>query len=143
MENNEINRIKKKYQLLSAWMKLKIEGIELADFFHDRDIGSIAIYGMGEIGQLLYDELAKENPAMVKYAVDQSEQSFRKNLPTFQLEKGLPKVDAIVITPVLITDQIEEEIYDSYGDVVTYVFEEILYELSRKYKVRSDLWEIM
>jgi len=140
MEINELNRAKKKLGLLCQWIRLQQRGIGLAEFFQDREIGSIAIYGMGEIGLLLYDELEKENESLVKYAIDKSGKAFREYLPTYWLKKGLPPVDAIIITPVLITDEIEEEIYDAYGETVTYVFEEILYELSKKHRVESSLW---
>ena len=48
-----------------------------------------------------------------------------------------------MITPVLITDELEEQIYEALGECVTFVFEELLYELSRKHGVASKLWEII
>ena len=139
----ESNRNKKKFELICQWMKLKIQGISLMEFFQDRGIHSIAIYGMGEIGQLMYDELAMENETLIRYAIDQSGKRYVESLPTYCLDKNLPKVDAIIITPVLITDQIEEQIYTALGECVTFVFEELLYELCRKHGVASKLWETL
>lgn len=139
----EVNRNKKKFDLMCQWMKLKIQGISLIEFFRDREIHSIAIYGMGEIGQLIYDELVMENEAFIRYAIDRSGVRYVESLPTYCLDRDLPKVDAIVITPVLITDQLEEQIYDVLGECVTFVFEELLYELSRKHGVTSVLWDIL
>lgn len=138
MEINDANRNKKKFDLLCQWLRLKLKGIGLIEFFRDRGIETIAIYGMGEIGQLLYDELQKEDESLIRYAIDKSLKQHGDFLPIYSLDKGLPAVDAIIITPVLITDEIEEDIYDVYGDVVTYVFEEILYELFRKYGMSWD-----
>lgn len=139
----ENDRNKKKFDLLCQWMKLKMRDISLMEFFQDRGIQSIAIYGMGEIGQLMYDELAMENEMFIRYAIDQSGKRYVESLPTYCLDRDLPKVDAIVITPVLITDQLEEQIYDALGECVTFVFEELLYELSRKHGVASTLWRIL
>lgn len=136
-------RNKKKFELMCQWMKLKMKGISLVEFFRDRAIQSIAIYGMGEIGQLIYDELAMENETFIRYAIDQSGMRYVESLPTYCLDRDLPKVDAIVITPVLITDQLEEQIYDMLGECVTFVFEELLYELSRKHGITSTLWRIL
>lgn len=139
----ENDRNKKKFDLMCQWMKLKIQGISLMEFFQDRRLQSIAIYGMGEIGQLMYDELALENEALIRYAIDQTGMRYVDSLPTYRLDKDLPKVDAIVITPVLITDQLEEDIYGTMGECVTFVFEELLYELSRKHRIDSTLWKIL
>lgn len=136
----ESDRNKKKFDLMCQWMKLKIQGVSLIEFFQDKGLQSIAIYGMGEIGQLMYDELAMEDETLIRYSIDQSGKRYVDNLPTYCLDKDLPKVDAIVITPVLITDQLEEQIYDVLGECVTFVFEELLYELSRKHGIASALW---
>ena len=140
---SESNRNKKKFDLMCQWMKLKIQHISLMEFFQDRGIHSIAIYGMGEIGQLIYDELAMENESFILYAIDQSGMRYAESLPTYCLDRDLPKVDAIVITPVLITDQLEEQIYETLGECVTFVFEELLYELTRKHGIASKMWKIL
>lgn len=44
---SECDRNKKKFDLMCQWMKLKIQGISLMEFFQDKGIRSIAIYGMG------------------------------------------------------------------------------------------------
>lgn len=139
----ENKRSKKKLDLICQWIKLKNRGISLTEFFQDRGICSIAIYGLGEIGQLVYDELSMKNKALIRYAIDQSGKRLVESLPTYCLDRDLPKVDAIVITPVLITDELEEQIYEILGECVTFAFEEILYELSRKHGINSEMWEIL
>ena len=47
-----------------------------------------------------------------------------------------------MITPVLITDEIEDQIYEILGEQTTFVFEEILFELSRKHQINSEMWTI-
>ena len=134
----EVNRYRKKYELMYQWMKLKQNGIELIEFFQDRKLESIAIYGMGDLGELLYKEL--EDNRIIKFGIDR--QLKQNKIPIYSLENVKEKVDAIVITPVLITDEIEDQIYEILGEQTTFVFEEILFELSRKHQINSEMWTI-
>ncbi len=134
----EVNRYKKKYELMYQWMKLKQNGIELIEFFQDRKLESIAIYGMGDLGELLYKEL--EDNRIIKFGIDR--QLKQNKIPIYSLENVKEKIDAIVITPVLITDEIEDQIYEILGEQTTFVFEEILFELSRKHQINSEMWII-
>lgn len=135
-------RNRKKFELLSQWMKLKLHGLCLSEFFADREICSIAIYGMGELGQLLYEELiGNAGGTAVKYGIDQRGREAGEGLTICPLEDVPERTDAILITPVLITDWIEDEIYRVLGEQTTFTLEEILYELSRKHRIPSALWE--
>lgn len=132
-----------KFQLLQQWMRLKNAKINFGEFFSDRGISSIALYGIGELGRLFYDELEIwEMTDILKYGIDQSSNARYKKLPVYTLESSLEKVEAIIISPVMITDAIEDKIYETLGEQVTFTIEEILYELSRKYQITSALWEI-
>ena len=133
----EVNRYRKKYEFMYQWMKLKQNGIELIEFFQDRKLESIAIYGMGDLGELLYKEL--EDNRIIKFGIDR--QLKQNKIPIYSLENVKEKVDAIV-TPVLITDEIEDQIYEILGEQTTFVFEEILFELSRKHQINSEMWTI-
>ena len=134
----EVNRYRKKYEFMYQWMKLKQNGIELIEFFQDRKLESIAIYGMGDLGELVYKEL--EDNRIIKFGIDR--QLKQNKIPIYSLENVKEKVDAIVITPVLITDEIEDQIYEILGEQTTFVFEEILFELSRKSQSNSEMWTI-
>ena len=134
----EVNRYRKKYEFMYQWMKLKQNGIELIEFFQDRKLESIAIYGMRDLGELLYKEL--EDNRIIKFGIDR--QLKQNKIPIYSLENVKEKVDAIVITPVLITDEIEDQIYEILREQTTFVFEEILFELSRKHQINSEMWTI-
>jgi len=122
----EVNRYRKKYEFMYQWMKLKQNGIELIEFFQDRKLESI------------YKEL--EDNRIIKFGIDR--QLKQNKIPIYSLENVKEKVDAIVITPVLITDEIEDQIYEILGEQTTFVFEEILFELSRKHQINSEMWTI-
>lgn len=138
--NRETARYRKKYDLMYQWMKLKQNGIDLLSFFRERQINSIALYGMGDLSRLICNELS--HSGIIQYGIDRQVQGMQEGIPVYSLENVPQNVEAILITPVLITDEIEDDIYDVLGEQMTFVFEEVLFELSRKYGVASELWPI-
>lgn len=136
----EAERYRKKYDLVYQWMKLRQNGIKLEEFFYDRNLNSIALYGMGDLGRLIYSEL--KICGKVKCGIDRMAGPVWEELPIYSLNSIQQKVDTILVTPVLITDEIEDEIYDVLGEQTVFVFEELLYELSRKHGITSELWPV-
>ena len=73
------DKFKNYYHMLNQWLMLRQKGILLEKYFIDRDFRKIAIYGMGEIGSRLYDEL-KESCIAIQYAVDQNAEAISADL---------------------------------------------------------------
>lgn len=137
----ESKRYKKKFDLVYQWMKLKQNNIELIEFFEDRKLTSIALYGVGDLGRLIYNELKAYK--IIKCGIDrQADKAELDGAPVYSLKSINQKVDAIVITPVLITDTIEDNIYNALGEQTTFTFEEILFDLSEKHGLQSELWPV-
>lgn len=136
----EVERYRKKYDLTYQWMRLRQNGVGLIEFFQDRKLASIAIYGMGDLSQLICRELVSYG--IIQYGIDQKPELSHSEFPVYSLDKVQEDVDAILITPVLITDEIEDAIYDVLGEQTTFVFEEVLFEISRKHGIPSALWPI-
>lgn len=89
------------FHILNEWLDLRQQGKKLTSFFCDNLIKSIAIYGMGALGERLYNEL-KDSEVIVKYAIDRiADQKNRRDLKIYSSEeKTFPEIDAIVVTPV-------------------------------------------
>lgn len=89
------------FQILSQWLYLKQNGKTLIPFFEDNFIESIAIYGMGVLGERFYQEL-KDSEIKIDYAIDRFADLKNKPwLTCYSLnEEHLPDTDAIVVTPV-------------------------------------------
>ena len=138
---NQRNYIK--YQLLYQWMRLSLTEIRLREFFEEAHLDSLAVYGMGELGKLFYDDILCQNcGSWVRYGIDKQTQADYRGLKVYPLDALPEKVQAIVISPVLITDEIEDAIYEKLGEQRTFTIEEILYELSRKHGIQSALWNL-
>ena len=87
------------YKCMNQFLVLKQKGIDISNFFSDRGIYTIAIYGVHYLGQRLRDEL-EESKVKVKYAIDKKTEVEDWQIPIFHPDENLPEVDAIIITPV-------------------------------------------
>lgn len=93
-------KFKPMFHIMLDWMNLKNQGICLGQFFEKNHYSSIAIYGMGYIGECVYDELG-ESSVTVKYGIDQMALDFKGELPVFRVQDdNLEAVDAVVLTIV-------------------------------------------
>ncbi len=106
----ELGKYKSYYKLFSSWMVLRNKGKILAEYFEDRNIKNLAIYGLGKFGLCLYEELKSSN-INVKYAIDINAAHFSYlHLKVVSLENQLETVDVIVVTPFFEYQNIVEEL---------------------------------
>ena len=56
-QEKEVEKYRAYYNMLNQWMVLKQEGKSLEKYFIDNGYKTVAIYGMGEMGNRLYEEL--------------------------------------------------------------------------------------
>ena len=113
--------------MLNQWLVLKQEGKSLEQYFIENGYKTVAIYGMGEMGNRLYDEL-KDSSIEVKYAVDQNAASTYSELEVFEKEDAFEDVDVMVVTAIFAFDEIEEEIGDKIKFPIISL-EDVVYEI--------------
>lgn len=99
----------KYYNLYKQWFYLKKMGVSLKEYFKNEKISSVAIYGMGEFGSILYDEL-EEIGIEVKYGIDKFVCRMAIDLKVVSPNDELEKVDAIIVTPVFEFESIKDEL---------------------------------
>lgn len=98
------------YWVLTRWMDVNLKGFHLADVLKAQNYHSIAIYGYAELGKLLYSELARDG-FKASYIIDKKVKNTEKdNLCVFFPQKGLPLVDAVVVTAVYYFEEIKKEL---------------------------------
>lgn len=117
-ESAEINDLRKRirkfrgyYEIVHQWLKLKEQGRSLEKYFTVNGYHDIAIYGWGELGQHLYEEL-KESQINVRYIVDRNAKSDGKIVSVDKLTEKDADVSAIVITAVFDFDNIYNDLKD-------------------------------
>lgn len=109
---------RKMYRLLYNWkLKSDKENENLFLNFLGRN-ATVAIYGLGQWGELLYQEL-KKLPVKMVYGIDRSEKHFHA-LPVKRPDAPLDKVDFIIVTVFKEFDSIKKEIEKSYmGEIIS------------------------
>lgn len=95
------------YHLLVQWLTIKQEGKSLVSFFAENGYKTIAIYGMKELGERLYEELS-DSEVEVKYIIDKNADSMYADVDIIRPDEPLEEVDAIVVTAVYYFEEIEE-----------------------------------
>jgi hypothetical protein len=102
-------------------MTLRDRGESLTMYFEDNDLYNIAIYGLGALGIHLYEEL-REGKVSIEYGIDQNASGIKVDgLDIKTLEDRLPRVDAVVVTPIAFYE-IEKKIQKKMGKEVAILF---------------------
>jgi hypothetical protein len=127
---DEEKKFKGYYFLLEKWIKLNTFGYEISEFFMDRELSTVGIYGMQAIGEILHKQLEKcgiriaflcdQNPSNVFYEAN------------IIYPKDITNCDAIVVTPFYSFDEIEKMLVN-YSNAEIISIEEIIYCLYEKY----------
>lgn len=115
------------FLMMNQWVKVKQGGKNLTEYFEQKGIKNIAIYGLGYAGETLIEEL-KETETCVKYGIDKNASSIHLGVEVYSLDEKLPEVDAVVVTPVYYFDQIEEDLCSKFECPIISL-EDILYEV--------------
>ncbi len=122
----KVDKFKSYYNMLNQWLILKQEGKSLETYFTENNYKTIAIYGMGEMGNRLYDEL-KDSKVEVKYAVDKNAVNTYSEIEVFDIDDELEPVDAVVVTAVFAFDEIMDALSDKIDSAIVSL-EDVVYE---------------
>jgi len=120
-------KIHKLYMAFDQWLQIHQEGRTLVEYFERQNYKTVAIYGMKELGERLYDEL-EGSGITVRYIIDKNADSIYADVDVITPDDNLEPVDVIVVTALYYFDEIEEML----GAKVNYPvisLEEILYEI--------------
>lgn len=125
--SQKVDKFKGYYNILNQWLALKQQGISLEKFFIENKYNKIAIYGMGELGNRLYDEL-KDSSIEVKYAIDKNAMAVYSNIDVVDMDEVTDDVDIIVVTAIFAMGKIEEELQSKVSCPIVSL-EDIVYEM--------------
>ncbi len=113
------------------WLENRNAGKTFVDYFHDYGYKNIAIYGAGDLGRLLYEEI-KNSDIKVSYFVDRNAEGILENegikVITVDKIKDMPLVDSIVITPVGNYEAISRALAIEAPELPTINLREAVYE---------------
>jgi len=102
-------KYKKYYEILDGWMLLKENGISVYSYFQSRGYNKIAIYGFMSLGSHLLRELQNTN-IEVMVVIDKRSELKNPNINIISPNEQIPKLDAIIITPVYDFNSIKDKL---------------------------------
>lgn len=116
---------------MKRWLENRNAGKSFNDYFGECGYTKIAIYGAGDLGRLLYDEI-KDTDIKVLWFADRNAEGIHEidGIPVVTTEKipSMPEVDILVITPVGNFDVISSMLVKVAPKVRTLSLREAVYE---------------
>lgn len=149
-QERTISKFKLYYEVLNQWLFLKQEKKSLEAYFIKHNYHRIAIYGMGDLGERLYQELEDSN-ICIAYVIDRSMHAgCQKGIKRYSPDEQFPmtEIDAIIITPVYNYDEIAamyvykkvplvsltEVVFDVENEVHKVICKPYFVEMKKSYK---------
>lgn len=115
------------YMAFDQWLRIRQEGKTLVEFFERYNYKTVAIYGMKELGERLYDEL-EGTGITVKYIIDKNADTIYADVDVVTPDDELEPVDVIVVTAIYYFDEIEMMLSEKV-DYPVASLEDVLYEV--------------
>lgn len=126
-QRGKVDKFKSYYNMLNQWIQLRQRNVEIKSYLRGHGYKTVAIYGMGEMGMRLYEEL-KNTDVTVKYAVDRQDANLYPELKIYSKEESLNTADIMIVTAIFDFKKIESEMKEK-TDFPVISLETIIYEL--------------
>lgn len=105
----KMNKFKQNYQVLVEWFIKKQQNISITDYFHHKNYHKIAIYGMGELGIRLIDEL-EHTDIKVVFGIDKNCLSPYNGITIINSMSTFEDVDVIIVSVITAFDTIKKNL---------------------------------
>lgn len=114
------------YNLADRWITIHEEGKSLESVLEERNIRTVAVYGLGKLGKHVVTQLTGSK-VKVAYAIDRAVRGYWQDVEVMPLQGHMPDVDAIIVTAINDMDAIEENL-KKHTSCTILSLEELLYE---------------
>lgn len=117
------------FLMMNDWIKSFHMGKSISKYLSDRNISHVAVYGMGDIGIRLIEEIMATGDIKVDYAVDLNPEIKYSDIVVYAPTDLLPSTQMIIVSPFLFFDEIKEVLKEKVNcDIVS--VKEIVEEIS-------------
>lgn len=103
------------YDISTEWFKGYIIGMRIENWLIKENYRSVAVYGMGILGELTYLTLKQSGQINVKYALDKNKNQKIKDLSTYSLGEKVEPVQLIIVTAITSYEEIKNNIVENIG----------------------------
>lgn len=132
----ELYLAKKKLDHLDNWIRLRELNVKFSDYLFQSNIRRVAIYGCGTFGDYIYNELKTD--IEIRYFIDKDASNIRREIPVYTLEDPLPETDAVIITLIGKTEEVEKRLNEKGFDNVIIVKEWMIDNRATQSALRID-----
>ena len=94
------------FNILKLWFWAEMNEYSVSEYIRSNYGNTVAIYGMTDLGELLYQRLKKDG-VLVKYIVDKNP-NVLCDCKLFSPEDDLPEIDVIIVTSEYYYTEIRE-----------------------------------
>ncbi len=116
------------YQLMNRWVEIKNAGKSIAEYFKEQGYYNIAVYGMADMANRLYEDLEGTDVTII-YGIDREVCCTGARVENvYSLHEDLPKADVIVVTPFYAFDNIKHDL-ETKTDCPIISIEEVLWSI--------------
>ncbi len=114
------------FLLMSHWVQIRQEGKCISSYFHKNGYQTVAVYGLGRVGETLIKELSGSDIS-VAYAIDQNAD---KDSDGFVVspDSVLKQVNVVVVTPIASYGEIKLKLKEKMNCPIVSI-EDILFEV--------------
>lgn len=116
---------------MKKWLENRNQGKTFVEYFEEYGYKSIGIYGAGDLGRLLYDEI-KNSDIEIKYFVDRNGEGLKSidGIPVVLLKDVVnqEKVDVLIVTPVGNYEAICKDIVRNIPELSTMSLKDAVFE---------------
>ena len=123
----DVYKFKAYYDMLRKWIEVEQEGKSIEELLLKKGYTNIAIYGMGDVGNLLFADL-KNTSINVLYGIDKNIIGNSLELEIVKPQENLKKVDAIIVSAVFAYDEIADMLRPLV-DCPVIAMDDLIYEI--------------
>jgi ketol-acid reductoisomerase len=113
---DERDKFRELFMILAKWITINQQGRYIGEYFKRANYKNVAIYGMGEVGLLLYNELNNAGINVV-CGIDKNADYMTLDIECdlFEPHDELPEIDVIVVTAIHYYDEIKSDLSNNVG----------------------------
>lgn len=124
---NEKDKNHLNFVIACEWLNKKMNNHDVISYLHTIGIHSVAIYGVGELGKLLIEELLPGD-IDIRYCIDNGIANLGANIKVVTKNDVFDAVDAIIVTPCFYYYDIKQELEGKTSATIISL-EKIIYEM--------------
>lgn len=114
-----IQKYRQFYRIFLQWIKVEQNRGSIAKYLQEQKLINIAIYGYGDLGKTLYNQL-ENTDIIVTEILDKREIGIENNLVIKKPMGGNRDVDAVIVTAVYYFDEIQKELNElGYKNIIS------------------------